>query len=80
MISRRGLLMAFLAVPATVIDVAAKPGFHITGKLDCTEQEAQEGYFAVGKDFAVVARPNSPVHDDLLMMRGLEIQASIFVP
>lgn len=60
--------------------VAQKRGFHITGTLDATDQEAQEGYFGCGRDLQVVARPDTPIHDDLKAMVGRTVQISIFEP
>lgn len=71
---------ALLLLPVLLTTRVEAAGFHITGRLDCTEQEAQEGYFAIGHDCAIVARPSSPIHDDLLAMRGTDVQCSVFNP
>lgn len=53
-------------------------GVHITGTLSATDQEAQEGYFALGAELMIVTRPNSPIHDDLRSMVGSSVQCSVF--
>lgn len=74
-VNRRAFLLAPFALTSR-----AKAGFHITGKLDATELESQEGYFSLGNELAIVTRPNSPIHDDLKAMRGTEVQCSVFNP
>jgi hypothetical protein len=77
--TRRAFFGSLCAVAVTPNAVHAA-GFHITGKMDATDQEAQEGYFSIGKDVMIVTRPNSPVHDDLRSMIGSQVQCSVFVP
>lgn len=74
MVSRRLFLLAPFLVAARV----EAAGFHVTGKLGATDQEAQEGYFALGKELMIVTKPNSPVHDTLRGMVGSEVQCSVF--
>lgn len=51
--------------------LAAEPiGFSVRGVLSATDQEAQEGYFAIGTELYVVTTPKSPVIDDLKAMVG----------
>lgn len=56
----------------------AAAGVHLTGKMTATDQEAQEGYFAVGRDVMITTRPNSPMHGELKKMVGVEVQVSVF--
>lgn len=77
--TRRACLLALILAPLSSRKVEAI-GFHITGKLTATDQEAQEGYFNLGKDLMLATRPKSPIHDDLKAMVGKEVQVSVFVP
>ncbi len=77
-VTRRAWLLAPLGL--LLPSSARAAGFHITGNLDPSEQEAQEGYFPCGNDVAIVTRPKSPIHEDLLAMRGTEVQISVFNP
>lgn len=79
LITRRAFSLALFSF-VTVTRRAEAAGFHITGRLDCTEEECQEGYFNIGHDCAIVARRSSPIHDDLLAMRGTNVQCSVFNP
>ena len=57
---------------------AEAAGFHISGKITATFQEAQEGYFAMGRDLTIATRPGRPLHKELQAMVGQECQVSVF--
>ena len=48
-------------------------GFSVRGLMTATDQEAQEGYFAVGRELTIVTKPGSQIHDDLKAMAGAEV-------
>ena len=64
--------MRRLAVLVTLIgtlllgwSVAAQEGFSLTGRLSATDQEADEGYFAIDQQTMIVVKPKSPLHEYL---------------
>lgn len=64
------LVVLAVLVGGAALAFAAPDGFIVSGPLTATDQEAQEGYFAVGAEFAVVTKLGSPVHDDLTRLVG----------
>lgn len=72
----RTLLMALVLVAVFWI-AAHATGFHITGLMEPTELEAQEGYFPVGSEFMIVTKPNSPAYKYLLDLRGRNVRISV---
>lgn len=80
MLSRR-MFMTLCAIMSTHNAVRTRRlGIHVTGTLSATDVEAQEGYFALGKELAIVTHPKAPVIDELRAMVGQTVQCSIFVP
>ena len=68
---------------------AAALGVHVTGRLTATDQEAQEGYFALcaasgachpEDALAISAHAKSPLLGPLRSMVGRTVQVSIFTP
>lgn len=49
----------------------------VAGQLSATEQEAEEGYFALGPDATIVARPGSELHRWLRNHTGQQIKLSL---
>lgn len=76
-VNRRAFLATAFGVSVTATPATAA-GIHVTGRLDATEQEAQEGYFALGRELMIVTKPDSPIHDDLRSMIGATVQCSVF--
>ncbi len=65
---RRNLLAGvLLMLLGFSLGVYAEAGWTMTAPLNATDQEADEGYFALGQDTMVVAKPNSPLH---IWLRG----------
>lgn len=69
---RMGCLVLALLLGVTVF-ASAGDGFIVRGLMTSTDQEAQEGYFAVGAELAIVTKPGSPIHDDLKRMVGKNV-------
>ena len=67
-----GLLPLFF-YPAVV-----RGAIHISGTLKATDQEAQEGYFSIGRNIMVTARPESDEHRALREMVGKDVNLSVF--
>jgi hypothetical protein len=49
----------------------------ITGVVSATEQESDEGYFAIGSETMIVAKPNSPLHRWLRERTGQQVRVTI---
>lgn len=47
------------------------------GMLGATQQEAEEGYFALGRDTMVVVKPGSPLHGWLKSHLGQDVRLTI---
>lgn len=63
------LLMVGLAV--------AQQGFTIRGRIGATDQEAQEGYFAVDNQTMIVVKPGSDLHGYMRARVGQRIRITI---
>ena len=76
--------MRRLAVAATLIvmlllgwRVAAQEGFSLTGRLSATDQEADEGYFAIDQQTMIVVKPGSELHADLRGQAGKRVRSTV---
>lgn len=70
-------LVALLAVILMGFGVAAQEGFSLTGRLGATDQEAQEGYFAIDSQTMIVVRPGSDMHAFLRGKVGQRIRITV---
>jgi len=59
---RKVLTGVLLMLLGFSLGVYAEAGWSMTAPLGATEQEADEGYFALGQDTMVVAKPGSQLH------------------
>lgn len=50
-----------------------------TVEINATDQEAQEGYFALGPDTMVVVRPGGPLHNWLRRRVGHRVRVTLAV-
>lgn len=57
--------------------VYAETGWTLTAPLGATDQEADEGYFALGKDTMLVAKPGSELHIWLRSHLGQRLKLTI---
>ena len=71
------LLVAFLAVVVMGLVAAAQEGFSLTGRLSATDQEAQEGYFAIDSQTMLVVKPGSEMHAYLRGKVGQRIRITV---
>ena len=77
-LSRRQFFATVVGVTVTGANIEGQArGFHVRGTLSANESEQQEGYFAIGNEFALVARQHSQVHDDLRNLVGSEIAVTV---
>jgi len=76
----RRRLMFLVALVAVVLmgwGVAAQEGFSLTGRLGATDQEAQEGYFAIDSQTMIVVKPGSDMHAFLRGKVGQRIRITV---
>ena len=69
--------MAVVAVLLTGLVVAAQQGFTLRGRLGATDQEAQEGYFAIDSQTMIVVKPGSEAHAYLRSKVGQRVRITI---
>jgi hypothetical protein len=74
---RFAVLVAFLVVVLMGWAVAAQDGFSLSGRLGATDQEAQEGYFAVDNQTMIVVKPGSQLHGYLKSKVGQRVRITI---
>jgi len=55
----------------------AQQGFTIRGRLGATDQEAQEGYFALDSQTMIVVKPGSDLHGYLRSRVGQRVRITI---
>jgi hypothetical protein len=59
------------------LTVAAQEGFAVTGRLGATDQEADEGYFAIDQQTMLVVKPGSDLHAYLRSMAGKRVRITV---
>jgi hypothetical protein len=69
--------MTFIVVFLAGLAVAARQGFSISGRLGATDQEAQEGYFAIDNQTMIVVKPGSDLHAYLRTRVGQRVRVTI---
>ena len=57
--------------------VAAQEGFVLAGRLSATDQEADEGYFAIDQQTMLVVKPGSELHAYLRGKSGKRIRVTV---
>ena len=68
--TRRTLLLGLMLRPTT----APKVHGEVAGHFSATDQEAEEGYFALGQEVMLVVKPGSHFHSILKSLVGKEIR------
>lgn len=69
--------MAAVAGPLAALAQAAQQSFTIRGRLGATDQEAQEGYFALDSQTMIVVKPGSNIHQYLRSKVGQRVRLTI---
>ena len=59
------------------MSVAAHNGFALTGRLGATDQEADEGYFAIDQQTVLVVKPGSELHAYLRKRSGTRVRITV---
>jgi hypothetical protein len=57
--------------------VAAQEGFVLVGRLSATDQEADEGYFAIDQQTMLVVKPGSDLHAYLRGKAGKRVRITV---
>lgn len=71
------VVMAAVAVLVAMLAYAAQQAFTIRGRLGATDQEAQEGYFALDSSTMIVVKPGSEIHAYLRSKVGQRVRITI---
>ena len=74
---RFAVLVTLMAILLMGLAVAAQDGFSASGRLGATDQEAQEGYFAVDNQTMIVVKPGSELHAYLRSKVGQRVRITI---
>jgi hypothetical protein len=59
------------------LGVAAQEGFVMSGRLSATDQEADEGYFAIDQQTMIVVKPGSDLHAFLRGQSGRRVRITV---
>ncbi|MBF8299987.1 MAG: hypothetical protein HW394_357 [Acidobacteria bacterium] len=70
-------LMALMGIVLSGLAFAAQQGFSLSGRLGATDQEAQEGYFAIDNQTMIVVKPGSELHGYLRARVGRRVRVTI---
>jgi hypothetical protein len=74
---RFAVLIVLAGLLVTGLAYAAQRGYIVTGKLGATDQEAQEGYFAIDNQTMIVVKPGSDLHGYLRARVGQRVRVTI---
>ena len=74
---RRWVVAVAVAMLGTGWALGAQQGFSLMGRIGATDQEAQEGYFAIDNETMIVVKPNSPLHVYLRSKVGQQVTVTI---
>ena len=69
--------MVLSGVLLTGFAFAAQQGFTLHGRLGATDQEAQEGYFAIDNQTMIVVKPGTEFHAYLRARVGQRVRVTI---
>ncbi len=69
--------VALVEILLAGLTLAAQQGFTLSGKLGATDQEAQEGYFAIDNQTMMVVKPGSDLHSYLRARVGQRVRITI---
>jgi hypothetical protein len=73
-------LLVLITLVGTVLlgfTVAAQEGFILSGRLSATDQEADEGYFAIDQQTMLVVKPGSDLHAFLRGKSGKRVRITV---
>lgn len=70
-------LMVLVGLLLSGFAIAAQQRFSLSGRLGATDQEAQEGYFAIDNQTMIVVKPGSDLHGYLRARVGQRVRVTI---
>ena len=76
----RGLMLGFIVFGLILLGIGglhATEELQVTGQVSATEQEADEGYFAIGQETMVIAKPGTGMHNWLRSHMGQRVTVSV---
>lgn len=74
----RRLVVILTTIALLVAGVAlAQQGFTLRGRVGATDQEAQEGYFAIDNQTMIVVKPGSELHAYMRSRVGQRVRITI---
>jgi len=68
---------ALLGIMLSGWKLAAQQGFTVSGRVGATDQEAQEGYFAIDNQTMIVVKPGSDLHNYMRARVGQRVRVTI---
>jgi hypothetical protein len=71
------VLITLLGTMLLGFTVAAQEGFVLAGRLSATDQEADEGYFAIDQQTMLVVKPGSDLHAFLRGKSGKRVRITV---
>lgn len=71
------VLVAMVAFLVMSLVAAAQEGYTVSGRLGATDQEAQEGYFAIDQQTMIVVKPGSELHAYLKGKVGRRVRITV---
>ena len=74
---RRIVVMLMMLALLTAAAAMARQGFTIRGRVGATDQEAQEGYFAIDNQTMIVVKPGSEFHAYMRSRVGQRVRITI---
>ena len=74
---RRLLVVVIIGTILLGFGVAAQEGFVLSGRLSATDQEADEGYFAIDQQTMLVVKPGSELHAYLRGQAGKRVRITV---
>jgi hypothetical protein len=71
------VLVAMVGFLVMSLVAAAQEGYTVSGRLGATDQEAQEGYFAIDQQTMIVVKPGSELHAYLKGKVGRRVRITV---
>ncbi len=71
------LFVALIGLLLSGLALAAQQGFSVIGRVGATDQEAQEGYFAIDNQTMIVVKPGSDLHNYMRARVGQRVRVTI---
>ena len=71
------VVLVVLGIAWLGLTAAAQQGFVVSGRLGATDQEAQEGYFAIDSQTMLVVKPGTEIHTYLRGKIGRRVKVTI---